>query len=192
MDIISENEFKKLLLDKLNSINGGWIDGDQENTPGSKADIINNSLKIAIEIKDDSKYEIKIPTPGVIVSGYYDLKKMNERFNDDIKSANKKFSFYPCYKTTLLIRTNFSVVDIIRYSIEGPKVLHINLSTNKVTGVSRLKKYSDFVFKNIGQYLIFTRKAYYFPNKLAEQSRVLEKAKIEKMSGLKFEDVPSI
>lgn len=180
MNMISENKFKKRLLDKLNSINHGWIDGDQEKTPGSKADIVNHALKLAIEIKDDTKYKIEIPRPGVIVSDGKNLTKMNERFNDDVKSANNKFSFYPSYKTILLIRTNFPIVDVIRYSIEGPKVLHINVNTNAVTRVSRQKKYSDFVFKNIGSCLIFTSRAYYFPNRLADQSRVLEKAKIEK------------
>jgi len=190
--MISESEFKKRLLKKLNAINHGWINGDTESIVGKKADVVNHSLKTVIEIKDDTKYKIEISPLGMMTSGKEDLTKMNERFSDDIKSSNKKFSSYPGYKTALLIRTSFPILDVIRYAIEGPKVLHINNETLQATHVSRQRKYSDYVFKHIGCFLIFNNKGYYFSNSHAEPQCILKRDRVEKIFGINFEEVNQI
>ena len=118
--MISEEIYKKNLIQSLKSINRDWIDGDKELDRKKTVDVVNHTLKIAIEIKDDTKYKTEMPkTSGVMVTQSEDLTKMNQRFSDHIRSANNKFKEYTGYKTILLFRTEFLITDIIRYSIEG-------------------------------------------------------------------------
>ncbi len=122
--MISEKEFKEKLITKLNFINSGWRDGDLDLFLGPKSDIINDQLKVAIEIKDDTKFNRRMPTTsGEIVLNGTNLSEKNRQFKDDIKSANKKFKSYIGYKTILLLRTEmidfFS--DIVNYTIDGPR-----------------------------------------------------------------------
>jgi len=192
MKVISESEFKKRLLKKLNAINHGWIDGDREKTTSQKADMVNHPLKIAIEIKDDTKYKIEIPSHGTMISSGEDLTEMNKRFGDDIRSANRKLLSYPGYKTVLIIRTSLPIADVIRYAIEGPKSLHINNETLQVEYVSRQRKYSDYVFKHIGCFLIFNNKGYYFSDSRAESECKFKRDEVEKIFGINFEEVNQI
>ena len=92
--MLGENGFKKRLIKKLNIINPGWIDGDKEQTSGKKSDVVNHSSKIAIEIKDDTKYKIKIPKDKRIGVWGEDLGLMNKRFTNHLRSANNKFKEY--------------------------------------------------------------------------------------------------
>jgi len=121
--MISEPEFKTRLLEKLNVINPGWADGDLDNSREKKADIVNNSLQIAIEIKDDTLYKALVPMPGRMIGQTNDLKQKNRQFKDDLKSANKKFINYPSYKTILILRTDMAdrTTGLIDYIINGLK-----------------------------------------------------------------------
>jgi len=191
--MISEEEFKNRLIKTLNQINDGWIDGDNEKRMGKKVDIVNHNLKIAIEIKDDTKNKTVVPPSGQIITQSTNLTLMNKQLSDDIKSANKKFQNYDNYKTILLIRTDFDFSDIIRYAIEGPKVLHINKNTSQVINLTRQRKYSDYVFKNIGCFLIFSKSGVgYFLNKLSDASRQIEKLELEKIFQMEFKEINSI
>ena len=82
-----EKQFKKLFINKLNNIYKGWRDGDLDNFNGSKIDIVNDNLKIAIEIKDDFRYKSIVPAlNGQIVSQTTNLsKKIN-----NLKIISKK------------------------------------------------------------------------------------------------------
>lgn len=179
--MISEKEFKKKLIDKLNKIDISWFDGDLESGQNKKADIVNHRLEIAIEIKDDKKHKTEISGAGST-----DLSLMNKRLQDDIRDANKKFEQYPSYKTILLFRTDFYFSDIMKYAMRGPKVLHINKNTQIVENVSRETKYSPYIFKNIGCFLVFNQNAFYFSNNYALSERVLNKEKIEKLFEMNF------
>jgi hypothetical protein len=190
--MIEEKEFKKELINRLNTINPGWIDGDRDNTQNKKVDIVNHSLKIAIEIKDDTRYKIEIPTSGVMVSGGEDLDKMNKRFTDHLRSANNKFKEYSDYKTILLIRTEFQIVDIIRYSIDGLHQYGINSQSKSLVYKGRKSKYSEFIRKEIGCYLIVNRDFYFVPNKFARNNRIFNKKELEEILGLGVKDVVKI
>lgn len=84
--MIEGAEYKRNFLSILNRQKAGWINGDAEHGPQKKADIVNHGLKICIEIKDDTKY--KIIADGMVRTT--DLKLMNQRFGDDVNSANSK------------------------------------------------------------------------------------------------------
>ena len=189
--VISEKTFKENLIYDLNLINAGWIDGDKESDLKKTADIVNHSLKIAIEIKDDTKYKIELPTiPEVIMGQGCDLTKMNQRFSDHIRSANNKFKEYPEYKTILLFRTEFIITDVIRYAIEG---LHsYSKPEDHLVYIGRKGKYSKYNKKEIGCFLIVNQEGFgYFSNELAKGSRSLDKEKTEKIFGCKFNDIPA-
>ena len=190
--MISEEEFKNRLIEKLNQTNDGWVDGDKERREGKKVDIVHHNLKIAIEVKDDTKNKRIYPTSGQIITQSKNLTLMNAQWSDDIKSANEKFQNYRSYKTILLIRTDFDFSDVIRYAIEGPKVLH-DKNTSQVINTTRPRKYSDYVFKNIGCFLIFNKSGVgYFLNELSDVSRRIEKTEVEKIFQMKFKEINSI
>lgn len=86
LNMIPEQQFKKRLIGKLNNINKGWIDGDREPGQAKKVDLLNHKLKIALEIKDDTNYEIEA-SKGLGSSQTIDLTKMNQRFSDQAKSS---------------------------------------------------------------------------------------------------------
>lgn len=188
-----EKEFKREMINKLNAINSGWIDGDRDTKRHRKADVVNHLLKIVIEIKDDRHYKIEVPNSGEMVSSGEDLNKMNQRFTDHLRSANNKFKEYPDCKTILLIRTEFPIIDIIRYSIEGLHTYKLPPSGKRpLIYNGRKTKYSEYIRKEIGCYLISNQENYYFSNKFANQERVLKKEKVEKMFDLKLKDIPQI
>lgn len=190
--MISEEAFKENLIYNLNSVNMGWIDGDKESDRKKTVDIVNHSLKIAIEIKDDTKYKIELSTtPGVMIDRGYDLTKMNQRFSDHVRSANNKFKEYPGYKTIFFFRTELIITDIVRYAIEG---LHsYSKPTDHLVYSGRKGKYSKHNKKEIGCFLIVNQGGFgYFPNELTRQDRSLDKEKIEKIFGRKFNDISII
>ena len=187
--VISEKTFKENLIYDLNLINAGWIDGDKESNRKKTVDIVNHSLKIAIEIKDDTKYKIELPTTfGVMIGQGYDLTKMNQRFGDHIRSANNKFKEYPGYKTILLFRTEFIITDVIRYAIEG---LHsYSKQADRLVYIGRKGKYSKHNKEKIGCFIVVNQEGFgYFSNDLAEENRFLDKGKIERIFGRKFNDI---
>ena len=116
-----EYEYKKRLLELLNKYKSGWIDGDAENQHEQTADLVNNSLKIVIEIKDDTKYKYVPPPPTgeMIVRTMYLPTKQNQ-LKKDAREANRKFRNYKNYKTILLIRTELIYKnELIAYLING-------------------------------------------------------------------------
>lgn len=102
MKLLPENDFVVSTIETLNTIASGWINGDEEDgyTKIGSVDIVNHSLKIAIEVKDDSF--VVLPPPGVAYNT--NLGPVSKRYQRDIKSANKKFRNYPDYQTVVLIR----------------------------------------------------------------------------------------
>jgi len=154
--------------------------------------VVNHTLKIAIEIKDDTKYKIETPkTSGVMVTQSEDLTKMNQRFSDHVRSANNKFKEYPGYKTILLFRTEFLITDVIRYAIEG---LHsYSKPKDRLVYIGRKGKYSKYNRQEIGCFIVVNQGTHYFPNDVfAKQSRLLNKKKVEGIFGQNFKDIPAI
>jgi hypothetical protein len=184
----SEENFKKQLIESLNLINLNWIDGDKMGGSEKKADIINHSLKVVIEVKDDTNYKLELATePGVMIGQSIDVKKMNQRFADHVKSANNKFKEYSHYKTIFILRSEFPLEKLIRYAIDG---CHSYLVPGKIY-IGRKGKYSKYIKREIGCFLIFINKQrYYFPNDLAKKDRVVSKKEVEKIFGYTFNDVP--
>lgn len=174
--MISENQYKTNLIQTLNQQNSGWIDGDTENGRKNTADVVNHALKIVIEIKDEPK-------------GSPDgLKKANQQYGDHLRSVNKKFNEYPEYKTILLIRGSMNTIPaIVRYSIEG---LDTYQPVNGITTyVGKVRKYSLYIRKNIGSFLIDADKYYYFFNKYTLTNRVIKKREVEKILGLSVQEI---
>ncbi|MFH1129440.1 MAG: hypothetical protein V1686_01770 [Patescibacteria group bacterium] len=187
-----EKKFKEELIKDLNLLNSNWIDGDEESGSKKKADIVNHSLKIAIEIKDDTNYRIAFATePGVMTGQGIDMEKMNQRFSDHIKSADNKFKEYSDYKTILILRTEFLLEKIIGYAIEGCH--SYLLQDRKLIYAGRRKKYSKYCGREIGCFLIFiNREKYYLSNNLAKDNRIVLKNDAESILGLALNDVPAI
>lgn len=189
--MIPEEIYKENLIQSLKLNDANWIDGDKELNERKTVDIVNHILKIAIEIKDDTKYKTETPKiSGVMVTQGGDLTKMNQRFNDHIRSANKKFKEYPGYKTILLFRTEFLITTIIRYAVEG---LHsYSRPKDRLVYIGRKGKYSKYIRQEIGCFIVINQEAHYFSNVLAKQSRLLRKKEVEKIFGQSFKNVPAI
>ena len=164
-----QDQFKEKLIIKLKRHHPDWKDGDV----GGRVDVVNHSLKVAIEIKDE---------PG----GGPDMeKKTNRQYGDHLRSAYRKFIEYPGYKTALLIRGALATIPgIVKYNIEGIVVYG---SHNVFLG--RKNKYSPYIKKEIGCFLVFADNFYYFPNTYAETVRIIKKEGIEDIFGFKFQDV---
>ena len=189
--MLQESEFKEGLIKRLNSKQPGWIDGDQEIRDGKTADIVNHIRKVAIEVKDDTRYKLHISNrPRGMSVGGHDLGKMNERYSDHVRSANRKFKQYAGYKTILLFRTEFPIFDVIRYSVEG--LYTYSLGVGGLVYSGRRGKYSKFNRKEIGCFLLVAHDAGYFPNVLADSIRVLSKKEVEEIFGWDLEEVAKI
>ncbi len=142
--MISEDQFKENLIIKLKSCHSDWVDGDVD----GRVDVVNHSLKVAIEIKDE-------PERGPDME-----KKTNRQYGDHLRSAYRKFIEYPGYKTALLIRgAPATIPGIVKYNIEGIVVYGPH---NVFLG--RKNKYSPYIKKEIGCFLVFADNFYYFPN----------------------------
>jgi hypothetical protein len=155
---------------------------------------VNNQLKIAIEIKDDTKHKINFSEKsGEIVTNSQNLETMNARLNDAVRSANRKFKFYPNHRTVLLFRTEFSIVDVFCYALKGLHSYSLTQDENKkLKYVGRKTKYSQYNQKEIGCFVIWVDNVYYFPNVLANKERIMEKIQIEKIFGLEFKNTLKI
>lgn len=190
--ILSEDKYKEKLLKKLNKQNSGWVDGDKKGDPNKKtADLVNPDLKIAIEIKDDTKYKsIKPPTSGV-VSDEYDLDKMNKRMSDHLKSANNKFKEYPNHKTILILRTNLDLPVVIRYSFDGLHTYTKNKSKN-LKHIGRKSKYSIYAKKHVGGIIIASRNYNFFENSYASKERLVKIEEVGDVLGEKINKTDKI
>ena len=189
--MIPEEIYKETLIQALKSIDNDWVDGDKELGRKKTVDIVNHTLKIAIEVKDDTKYKTIVPPrSGVMVTQSVDLTKMNQRFGDHVRSANNKFKEYQGYKTILLFRTEFLTTDVIRYAVEG---LHsYSKPKDCLVYIGRRGKYSKHNRQTIGCFVVINQEAHYFPNVFAEENRLLNKKEVEKIFGQSFKDVPAI
>ena len=197
--VLSEKKLKQKLISGLNKINQGWIDGDIESNSQKTADIVNHSLRIAIEIKDDTKSQ-----PPTIIgsyhSGSYDVKELNKRFFNHIKDANKKFREYTKYKTALLIRTNLPMVVMVREAVGGIRTFKRHKAGQKVvpanaenyiisSGLTYSGRRGKHNRKEIGCFLVLNKCVYsYFTNEFAVRDRKMDKSKIESFFGFTFYD----
>ena len=180
--MIEEPKFKKKFLETLNQRSKGWIDGDKETGKGKKVDILNHNLKIAIEIKDDTKY--KIIADGVVRTN--DLVLMNQRFSDHIKSANNKFKLYPDYKSVILFRTEH-ISGPVKYAIEG--LDQYNKVGENLVHIGKVGKYSKFAKNEVGGFLILNYKVAYFTNYHSKPERVISKEDLIKYTDWEIEDL---
>lgn len=182
--MLDEKKFKIDLIDKLNSIHSGWRDGDLDQLNHKRVDIINDKLKIAIEIKDDIKFHINIAN-NKISDGLIDLKEKNRQFKYDIKNSNKKFKFYPNYKSVVILRTEMVNYGFSRkqleYIVNGP--ISIEKNSNQITRSSTFFGNHDNSTKEVGGFLFLDNDAYkYIENKNPNinKNRILNKKEFEK------------
>ena len=180
---LEEKDFKKYLIDHLNKINSGWVDGDKSSNLEKTVDLLNQSLKIAIEIKDDTTYKHEFPPiTGEIIVGGLDLNNKSEQLKSDAKDANKKFRNYPNFKTILLIRTELINIpyDVIGYIFGGLK--RFAKKDKDLIEIGRKNKFLSFTStKEVGSYLLFGNgKYYYVENPNANLYRVIAEDDIEK------------
>jgi len=190
--MLSEDEYKKYLIQKLNSINLGWVDGDEKNIWDKTSDLINHKLKISIEIKDDKKYKHKFPPiTGELISKSMNLLTPNKQLKRHARMANKKFRNYPNYKTVLLIRTELINIPfaVIGYIFSG--IRRFIKPDKKLMEIGRVNQYfSQSSTKEIGGYLLFgNNKYHYFKNPNAEKNRVISVDELEDLFGEKIENL---
>lgn len=192
--MLDEDTFKHNLLREFNCLNYDWIDGDTEDQNSKTADIVNHSFRVAIEIKDDHiTLPVSLPTKGYPSGTSYDARKLNKRFTDDMKDANRKFREYEGYKTGLLFRTHLPFAVLVKHSVEGLYTFH-RTSTNNPSpmmeywfiseGLSYLGRNNVRKALEIGCFLVLNDDGYhYFENKYACQNRILTRREVENLTG---------
>lgn len=74
---------KTLWLDRLQKKDHHWKDGDLQTTGKKTADLVNDHLRAAMELKLDT-----IPAE---VNGATDIQTVSNRFKTDARDSNKKF-----------------------------------------------------------------------------------------------------
>lgn len=174
-----EDKTKNEWLKRLKSIDPNWRDGDLNNKDKT-ADLVNDKLKLAIELKNDTVSPNHINT----LDFGLDLVKLSDRYRSYAKDANKKLRFYPSYKTALLIECG-----LIKGILEE---IFTGIETKKgKTGQFFLKnKNLREKYSNIGCYLINSNikdciaEFYYFRNPTAKNDIILGKTEIEKNLGI--------
>lgn len=177
------------LLARLNKVSTEWIDGDLNNKSIKTADMVNHKLKIAIEIKDDTKSKPPRMLDHSLGTYEYDLSELNKRFYADIKNANKKFRNYPGYKTVLLLRT-----EVPRASLVAEAILGIHTFSRAGVSVNENLTYKGRRGKHnrceVGCFLIFCGRSglpTYFSNGYASKTRILNQEELETHTGFKLE-----
>jgi hypothetical protein len=169
-----EPVFKHKLISLLNNRNSAWKDGDndQDLQNSKSADIVNNDLQIAVEIKieDASRVLESIPygTKGfvrdLVPNNIFNVKDekraywYSRRYRKYIKDALNKFENYPNYKTLLFIRTFVSPLyftkDIINELISEDRSTMIS--------IKRPQNIGGFLLMNAGD-----RNVRYYQNEYA-------------------------
>lgn len=186
--MIDEATYKRNLIESLNKVQIGWIDGDQEATVGKKADIVNHQMKIAIEIKDDTVHKTIRPIPErplIVVTT--SLDRMSTILLDHIRDAYSQFKNFPGYKTILLIRSDHDIVESIRYCIDG---LHTYTQTQYLGKIPT--KYTSYIKSNIGCFVLYNYegKLFYVLNDLCKHvANKVTKEFAEEIFGEKMFDV---
>lgn len=190
--MLPEKVFKKHLLDRLNKINPGWIDGDFQNNHIKTVDLINLNLKIGIEIKDDTVFKYS-SSPSVYTINH---DKVSNQFKTDARDANTKFKNYPDFRTVLLMRTELVnlPLSIVGYQFSGLRRFTKSKSGLNNIEIGRKNKYLSFTStKEIGCYLLFGNNQYYFignPNANPKRNfnkKILEFVFSEKIEEIKLE-----
>jgi len=192
----SENQFKNELIKMFNKINEGFVDGDEKGSILKTPDIINESIKIAIEIKDD-----KISKFCNSRSQEYNIFELNKQFYSRIRDASQKFKIkkYSNYKTILLFRTKLPMASLVKSAING---IH---SFEKVTegeilkppgnkwiiskGLSYVRHLNTHKRQNIGCFIILNEDGYYyFSNEFSIKPMSVSKKYAEKIFGMNLMD----
>ena len=115
-DKTEEEKHVNKWIARLNCSDSNWINGDKL-SKGKTADIINDKLKIAIELKREKGQSLD--------NTHGNLEKISNRLDDYFKLSNEKFINYPEFKTLLLIELK-TCIDTAILSMEGIQSLHIN------------------------------------------------------------------
>lgn len=176
-----EDLSKTKWIKHLKTINNNWQDGDV-NEGHKTADLVNDELKIAIEIKNDITSQLKT---GVVNS--FDLITLSNRYRKYGRDSNEKFSFYPSeYKTILLIESEMPY-GVLNNIFAG--ITRIYKKEWKV--IVRNRNFSES-YTNIGCYIIKSCMKdtipdyYYIDNPATDRNRVIEKAEVEKLLKISF------
>jgi hypothetical protein len=192
-----EQIFKQKLIDRFNKNAANWIDGDSDLPNERTPDIINHSMKVVIEIKDDTKYKFDIPKNGEIGCKTTNLSEKNRQFKNHLKDANKKFINYPDYKSVLLLRTevvNF-MGSIAEYIINGPTTYKkINGKLLCIGHPSTFWGNHDHSTKEVGAILFLGNNEYFYrqnTNPNVNNKRILKRVELEKIFGHKINKMTS-
>lgn len=153
----SESDFKSNIVSLLKGAHIDWIDGDNEqgsrNEITRTADIVNHTLKIAIELKmEDASERLELLPScirGASVRSLAPLGNTANRYSKYIKNSEKKFRNYPDYKTILLVRTKVAPLFFItnwvdekcHLSVEIGALLLLNADERNTKCL--LNKYAD-------------------------------------------------
>ncbi|OGF31694.1 hypothetical protein A2533_04805 [Candidatus Falkowbacteria bacterium RIFOXYD2_FULL_35_9] len=189
MQIQTDTIYKENLLKELLKIDPHWVDGDLDKKFAniSSADLVNNELKVRIELKE---------WRTLCISTYKKdpIKKIDKKIGDSSRKAMRKFNSYKDSKTILLIHgiKNPLPPEIIKYALDG--IIHI---LPDGTPFGKHSNYSDYVFRNIGCIVIdiennFFSGQYYLENKFAKVNVKIDKNDLEKILGWNLNIIQNI
>jgi len=179
-----KDKIKNKWLQNLRSINPNWKDGDLNNK-NKTADLVNDELKLAIELKKDIVF--KANDPAFLIKFNNTEKNfimLSNKYRGYGRDANNKFSFYPNYKTVLLIECGI-FKGLLRKIFTGVE------SKRGRTGKLFLKNKNLWEsYPNIGCYLIRSDientvlEDYYFQNPVADKQKILGKKEVDDHLGI--------
>ena len=149
-----EIKYLEATRDHLNSIQSGWILGDNvdEYRNVKSADLVNTTHKIAIEVKDDfSEIPPILSSENPEFERTRDLSVLSNRYKHDIEDAHRKFKNYPEFETAVLIRFGDFTFSSIHYLLGGlVRLTQFGRIPNTDKNISRnCANCSIFVFHNI-------------------------------------------
>lgn len=161
-----ESYFKSETIALLNQITKGWEDGDLQNTKDKTVDLVNNSLKIAIEISDVFRKD----------NSNSSFKQIREQFKRAARHANGKFKNYPRFKTISLIRTNLpDCKDLIEYIFVG--VIDAKRIKDGYAKITWKDKFLSPKFTSIGCYIFYDingkRPWFFLNNQISIRQRMI-------------------
>jgi len=174
-----KDKIKEKWLNLLKPLNSDWEDGDLNNQDKT-ADLINKNLKLAVELKNDTIFKIKINR----ISGG-SLITLSNRYRGYGRDANQKFLSYPDHKTALLIETQM-FKGLLQNVFTGIQVINLNTRKSFLKNKNLWESYP-----NIGCYIIKSEpentipEYYYCHNPVADQCRIIEKEGIDNYLGIK-------
>lgn len=178
-----ERERKALWLDKLNTVNPGWIDGDTESVEGKKADMVNHRNQHVIELKREKG--------GSLDNMPCNVERFSNRLQSYLRDADVKFASYPKYKSLLLVEMQ-SYIALARGAMSGIRQLH--LMNSKVMGTSIRNKALYAKMENIGCIVFWPApgslnfgKVYYYDNPSGFVDRKISQTLTETILGNKLE-----